>query len=375
MTFLLWLLFTVLIGLIVINQTSKEKDFEAQVMMPFLVVVMFLLIMINPMLKSPFGYIWADVNYIDQKFINPNILGYTFMKSFIFQNDSGQSFVKVSEELINTIKANGLSVDNLVIQGKGLNPLLQNFWMQIHPPVLFLGFALATTQFSFAMAALIKNDYRTWIKYNLPWTLITALFLGLGIMIGGYWAYGVLGWGGYWAWDPVENSSLIPWIFAVALLHTLIVQKQSQTEHKLGSLGKTNLILSVFTFVLVVYSTFLTRSGILSEASVHSFSDPGSFVYSVLIFFLFGFILSVFIGIYKRRKTLNNYKPLSTNILSRELGLFYGSMLLIGSAIAILIGTSAPIFGSSVDISFYNQIWASFCLRESQAQSRPCIST
>ena len=355
-SFLLWLLFTVLTGLIVINQTSKEKDFEAQVMMPFLVVVMFLLIMINPMLKSPFSYIWADVNYIDQKFINPNLLGYTFIKNFIFQNDSGISFVKVSEELINTIYANGLSVDNLVIQGKGLNPLLQNFWMQIHPPVLFLGFALATTQFSFAIAALIKNDYRTWIKYNLPWTLATALFLGLGIMIGGYWAYGVLGWGGYWAWDPVENSSLIPWIFAVALLHTLIVQKQSQTEHKLGSLGKTNLILSVFTFVLVVYSTFLTRSGILSEASVHSFSEPGSFVYSVLIFFLFGFILSIIIGIYKRRKTLNNYKPLSTNILSRELGLFYGSMLLIGSAVAILFGTSAPIFGSSVDLSFYNQI-------------------
>ncbi|MFA5804549.1 MAG: cytochrome c biogenesis protein CcsA [Melioribacteraceae bacterium] len=355
-SFLLWLLFTVLIGLVVINQTSKEKDFEAQVMIPFLFVVAFLLIMVNPLLKSPFSYLWADLNYIDQKFINPNILGYSFMQNFIFQDKSGISFVKISEELINVIKANGLSIDNLIVQGKGLNPLLQNFWMQIHPPVLFLGFALATTQFSFAIAALLKNEYRIWIKFNLAWTIVTALFLGLGIMIGGYWAYGVLGWGGYWAWDPVENSSLIPWIFSVALLHTLIVQKQSQTEHKLGSLARTNLILSVFTFVLVVYSTFLTRSGVLSEASVHSFSDPGSFVYSVLIIFLIGFFLSVFAGIYKRRKTLNDNKPLSQNILSRELGLFYGSMLLIGSAVAILFGTSAPIFGSSVDLSFYNQI-------------------
>lgn len=355
-SFLLWLLFTMLIGLVVISQTSKEKNFEAQVMIPFLVVVVFLLIMVNPLLKSPFNYLWSDINYVDPKFINPNILGSSFMNSFLFQDNSGKSFVKISDELINVIKANGLSTDNLIVQGKGLNPLLQNFWMQIHPPFLFLGFALATTQFSFAIAALIKNEYKLWIKLNLPWTIVTALFLGLGIMIGGYWAYGVLGWGGYWAWDPVENSSLIPWIFAVALMHTLIVQKQSQSENKLGSLARTNLILSVFTFVLVVYSTFLTRSGILSEASVHSFSDPGSFVYSVLIIFLIGFVLSVFVGIYKRRKTLNNNEPLSQNILSRELGLFYGSMLLIGSAVAILFGTSAPIFGSAVDLSFYNQI-------------------
>ncbi len=356
-SFLLWLLFTVLIGLVVMNQASKEKNFEAQVMMPFLLVVIFLLVMINPLLKSPFNYLWTDPTFVDTKFINQNILGYSFMQNFIFQDkDAGKTFVKISEELINAIKQNGLSIDNLIVQGKGLNPLLQNFWMQIHPPFLFLGFALASTQFAFAIGALIKNEYRVWIKLNLVWALATALVLVLGIMIGGYWAYGVLGWGGYWAWDPVENSSLIPWIFSIALIHTLIVQKYSQTKHKLGSLTRTNLILSVFTFVLVVYSTFLTRSGILSEASVHSFSDPGSFVYSVLLIFLIGFSLSVFVGIYKRRKTLNNRQELSQNIFSRDMGLFYGSMLLVGSGIAILVGTSAPIFGSSVDLSFYNRV-------------------
>ncbi|MCL5030848.1 MAG: cytochrome c biogenesis protein CcsA [Bacteroidetes bacterium] len=356
-SFLLWLLFTVLIGLVVIKQASKEKNFEPHVMMPFLLVVIFLLVMINPLLKSPFNYLWTDPTFVDTKFINQNILGYSFMQNFIFQDkDAGKTFVKISEELINAIKANGLSIDNLIVQGKGLNPLLQNFWMQIHPPFLFLGFALASTQFAFAIAALIKNEYRVWIKLNLVWALATALVLVLGIMIGGYWAYGVLGWGGYWAWDPVENSSLIPWIFSIALIHTLIVQKYSQTKHKLGSLTRTNLILSVFTFVLVVYSTFLTRSGILSEASVHSFSDAGSFVYSVLLIFLIGFTLSVFVGIYYRRKTLNNRQELSQNIFSRDMGLFYGSMLLIGSAVAILVGTSAPIFGSSVDLSFYNRV-------------------
>lgn len=356
-SFLLWLLFTVLIGLVVMHQTSKENNFEAQVMMPFLLVIIFLLVMINPLLKSPFQYLWTEPTFVETKFINQNILGYSFIQNFIFQDkDAGKTFLKVSEELINAVKQNGLSIDNLIVQGKGLNPLLQNFWMQIHPPFLFLGFALASTQFAFALGALIKNEYRVWIKLNLAWALATALVLVLGIMIGGYWAYGVLGWGGYWAWDPVENSSLIPWIFSIALIHTLIIQKYSQTKHKLGSLTRTNLILSVFTFVLVIYSTFLTRSGILSEASVHSFSDPGSFVYSVLLIFLVGFTVSVFVGIYKRRKTLSNVQELSQNIFSRDMGLFYGSMLLIGCAIAILVGTSAPIFGSAVDLSFYNQV-------------------
>ena len=117
-----------LIGLLVINQTSKEKDFEAQVMMPFLIVVIFLLIMINPLLKSPFSYLWTIPAYVETKFFNQNILGYSFMQNFIFQdNSSGKSFVKISEELINAVKANGLSIDNLIVQGKGLNPLLQNF--------------------------------------------------------------------------------------------------------------------------------------------------------------------------------------------------------------------------------------------------------
>lgn len=356
-SFLLWLLFTALIGLALISQTSKEKNFEAYVMMPFLLVIIFLLVMINPLLRSPFQYLWTEPTFVETKFINQNILGYSFIQNFIFTDkDAGKTFLKVSEELINIIKQNGLPVDNIIVQGKGLNPLLQNFWMQIHPPFLFLGFALASTQFAFALAALIKNEYRVWIKLNLMWASATALILLLGIMIGGYWAYGVLGWGGFWGWDPVENSSLIPWIFSIALIHTLIVQRYSQIEHKMGSLTRTNLILSVFTFALVVYSTFLTRSGVLSEASVHSFGDPGSFVYSVLLIFLIGFALSVFAGIYKRRKTLNNQQELSQNIFSRDMGLFYGSMLLIGAGLATLFGTSSPIFGSSVDLSFYNQI-------------------
>ena len=109
--------------------------------------------------------------------------------------------------------------------------------------------------------------------------------LGLGIMLGGYWAYEMLGWGGYWAWDPVENSSLIPWIVGVAGIHTLLVQRKSQSKGGFGKFAKTNLILCVLTYVLVLYSTFLTRSGVLGDASVHSFVDPGNIVYFFLLLF------------------------------------------------------------------------------------------
>ena len=164
--------------------------------------------------------------------------------------------------------------------------------MQIHPPMLFIGFSMATVPFSFAMAALMKNDYREWVSQSLPWVLAGAGILGLGIMMGGYWAYEMLGWGGYWAWDPVENSSLIPWLIGVASIHTMLVQKRSlKTTDGIGRYAKTNLILGILTYILVLYSTFLTRSGVLGDASVHSFVDPGQLVYLFLVVFIGTFIL------------------------------------------------------------------------------------
>jgi cytochrome c-type biogenesis protein CcmF len=149
--------------------------------------------------------------------------------------------------------------------GRGLNPLLQNFWMTIHPPILFTGFTALSIPFCFAIAALIKNKYDVWMKLAMPWTLFAGMILGLGIMLGGYWAYGVLGWGGYWAWDPVENSSLVPWLLIIGAIHTMVA------EEKVGKYKKTSLILCILAYSTVLYSTFLTRSGVLGDASVHSF--------------------------------------------------------------------------------------------------------
>jgi cytochrome c-type biogenesis protein CcmF len=123
----------------------------------------------------------------------------------------------------------------------GLNPLLQNFWMIIHPPILFVGYAAITFPFVLALASLLKKEYDAWTQAALSWTVFAALTLGAGIIIGGFWAYETLGWGGYWGWDPVENSSLIPWLTTLALLHSLIIQKRS------GALRRTNYLLAILS--------------------------------------------------------------------------------------------------------------------------------
>lgn len=232
--------------------------------------------------------------------------------------------------------------------GHGLNPLLQNFWMVIHPPVLFLGFALMAVPFSQAIAALWTRRYDALAREGLGWVLLGAFVLGLGIMLGAYWAYGVLGWGGYWGWDPVENSSLIPWITAVALVHTLVAQRRT------GKYLRTNFVLAIVTFVLVIYSTFLTRSGILGDASVHSFTDPGSTVYGLLLVFLglIGIIGAAMIVVRLRELTP---APSHGGWLTRELLLGAGAIVLLLSAVVILFGTSLPIFSTTrVEPSFYD---------------------
>ncbi len=153
--------------------------------------------------------------------------------------------------------------------GRGLNPLLQNYWMTIHPPTLFLGFALTLVPFAFAVAGLWRNDLSGWLKPALTWTFTGIMVLGVGILMGGAWAYEALNFGGFWAWDPVENASLVPWLTLVGAGHLIIVNRKKE-----NSLF-TALFLSMISFILVLYSTFLTRSGVLGDTSVHSFTDNG----------------------------------------------------------------------------------------------------
>ncbi len=356
-SFMLWVFFSVMVGLVLLDYTSKRDDLETRVMMVYMLVVFFLLILVNPTLKSPFNYIWVDPVFIDLKNINHTYISMPFLRNFIFTDTTNnQSFVKMSSELYAILHTSGIPINEFIVEGKGLNPLLQNFWMQIHPPFLFVGFAMSAVPYSFAIAALIKNDYKDWVKQSFPWLLGATMVLGLAIMLGGYWAYGVLGWGGYWGWDPVENSSLIPWIIGAAAIHTFLIQKKYQAKGGNGRFVKTNLILSIMMFILVLYSTFLTRSGILGDSSVHSFVAPGMLVYLFLIILMLTFLLIGLVGLAIRWKYLEKFENFEDNFLSRELALFTGSVALIASAIIILVGTSAPIWGQAVEIRFYNEL-------------------
>jgi len=356
-SFLLWVLFTAVVGIILLEYTSKRGDLEPRVMMIFTLSLTFLLFLVTPLLKSPFNFIWMDPSFVETKFLNSQYLSLPFMQNFFFEDSAaGKSFVKIDSQLYTLLTANGIAIKDFIIEGKGLNPLLQNFWMQIHPPFLFVGFAMSAVPFSFAMAALIKNDYKDWVKQAFPWMLSGTMVLGLAIMLGGYWAYGILGWGGYWGWDPVENSSLIPWLIGVASIHTLVIQKKTQSDKSAGRFVKTNLILAMLTYIFVLYSTFLTRSGILGESSVHSFAEPGMLVYLLLVIFMVTFLLIGSIGFISRWNTLNEDFDEEEGVLSRELALFTGAVAILASAIIVLAGTSAPIFGQAVEIRFYDEL-------------------
>jgi len=184
-----------------------------------------------------------------------------------------------------TANPNYLSEFPMFQDGRGLNPLLQNYWMTIHPPTLFLGFASVLVPFAYAIAGLWNKDHSGWMNAALPWAFFSVMILGTGILMGGAWAYEALSFGGFWAWDPVENSSLVPWLTLVAGAHLMLINRRKQTSLFFAYL------LILISFVLVLYSTFLTRSGILGESSVHSFVDSG-ILPQLLLFLVFYGVLS-----------------------------------------------------------------------------------
>ena len=171
-----------------------------------------------------------------------------------------------------------------IADGRGLNPLLQNYWMTIHPPTLFLGFALTVVPFAYAIASLMKRELTEWVKPAIVWTVVGVMVLGTGILMGAAWAYESLSFGGFWAWDPVENASLVPWMTLVGALHVMLIY----THRKKALLSVY--VLSILTFFFILYSTFLTRSGILGDSSVHAFTDLG--MTGQLVIYLLFFSLS-----------------------------------------------------------------------------------
>ncbi|MBR0848707.1 heme lyase CcmF/NrfE family subunit [Bradyrhizobium diazoefficiens] len=248
-----------------------------------------------------------------------------------------------------------LRILNPPIEGRDLNPVLQDIGLAVHPPMLYLGYVGFSISFSFAVAALMEGRIdAAWARWVRPWTLVAWIFLTLGIAMGSYWAYYELGWGGWWFWDPVENASLMPWLAGTALLHSALVME------KRNALKVWTILLSILTFSLSLLGTFLVRSGVIT--SVHAFAtDPTRGVFILLILCLFiGGSLSLFAGRATALKQGGLFAP-----ISREGALVLNNLLLTVACAVVLFGTLYPLamevladFKMSVGAPFYNLTFA-----------------
>lgn len=303
-TFLLWLLLGTFFGMVLMKTTTRR---EPLVMFFVMLVQAFLLLIL--LKKSPFAMIWHTHADVPVGFIPRD--------------------------------------------GASLNPLLQNPWMIIHPPIMFVGYSSTVLAFAFAMNAMVKRKFDQWVIDARPWVIFSTLFLGTGIIMGGYWSYVTLGWGGYWAWDPVENASFVPWLFMAVLLHGIIIQIRQ------NGLVKTNLFLGGLGFISVLWGSFLTRSGVLADFSVHSFAASDLNLYLITFVALFsGMFLYYFVKSFKEIKS----PKFAEGIFSRETFILIGMMSLLFTGIMVFIGTSSPIYTgligepANVSINFYNTI-------------------
>ncbi|GAA4434126.1 cytochrome c biogenesis protein CcsA [Pontibacter saemangeumensis] len=304
-SFLLWIFWHVMLGLALIKGGKRNKEWEAPVMAMFSFVQLFLTSMI-------LGIVIGDLKIGSSPFI--------LMRDFM------------TDAPVFAMDPNFVPQD-----GTGLNPLLQNYWMVIHPPTLFLGFAATLVPFAFAMAGLWKGKFVEWVKPALPWALFAAVVLGVGTVMGAYWAYETLNFGGYWNWDPVENAVYIPWLVLVGAIHTMIAYRR-------GKQGlKASFILVISSFILILYATFLTRSGILGNASVHSFTDLG--LSGQLFAYLAVFAaLAVGLLVYRWKSIPTTEKELST--YNGEFWVFIGAAVLCLAGFQVLVTTSIPVYNS-----------------------------
>jgi cytochrome c-type biogenesis protein CcmF len=310
-SFLLWSIWHCVLGLILI---ARSKEWEA----PVMTVLSFAQFCLATMIAGIYIFNWKLGS-------NP----------FILLRDSGvldnAPALHVNLDVSQPLRPDYMSA---IKDGNDLNPLLQNYWMVIHPPVLFLGFAATIIPFAFAVAGLWTKKFGDWVKPVLPWGLFAAAVLGVGIMMGGMWAYESLSFGGYWAWDPVENASLVPWLILIAGIHTALIYRH--TGHSL----RASYLFLILSFVFILYSTFLTRSGILGDASVHAFTDLG--MNFQLLSFLLVFVLPALILFFNRYKEIPAIKKEESGS-SREFWMFIGSLVFFLSAIVIIGKTSIPV--------------------------------
>ncbi len=314
-SFLLWTIWHSILGIFIIFK-SKDKvanGWEAPVMTVISFAQFFLLMML-------LGLYVSDVRLGS----SPFTLTRNEIAGPIFNQPNYLSFIK---------------------DGVGLNVLLRNYWMVIHPPILFLGFAATIIPFAYAYAGIQTKRFGDWVTPALPWALFCACVLGVGIMMGGKWAYESLSFGGYWAWDPVENASLVPWLILIAGLHTMVIYKA--TGHSL----KASYLFAFLSFIFILYSTFLTRTGVLGDTSVHAFTDAGMAINIMILLFLAAFTVPSLVLFFINLKKIPSENK-EERIDSREFWMFIGSLVFFLSAVFIIAKTSVPVYNKIFGTSF-----------------------
>ena len=290
-------------GIVMLRDWSKERDMQPYVITASMLTLAFF-ISLNVFVENPFNVLWID------------------------------SFGNITSSMMRP-DANLMFTPN---DGAGLNPLLRHPGMIIHPPMLYLGFVGFVIPYSFAIGALaVGRTDGVWIRATRRWTLIAWLFLSLGLLLGGRWAYDVLGWGGYWGWDPVEIAAFMPWLTGTAFLHSVIIQE------KHGMFKKWNMILIILTYALVIFGTFLTRSGVLS--SVHAFAQS-SIGPLFFIFITVTFTISLLL-LFRGWESLSSSKTL-TSWLSREGMFLLNNLLFMGILVACFWGVIYPLISEII---------------------------
>ncbi|HEV2305325.1 MAG TPA: heme lyase CcmF/NrfE family subunit [Candidatus Acidoferrales bacterium] len=299
--------------------------------------------------------IWAFVALFANRKKHPELMPYVVVilggiqLFFLMLNN----FVASPFALVGTISAAGAAHVVRLADGNGLTPLLQYGEMDIHPPMLYLGYTGFTVPFAFALGALLgRYPGEKWIHITRRWTMVGWAFLSVGILLGGHWAYKVLGWGGYWAWDPVENASLLPWITGTAFLHSVMMQE------KRGMMRVWNVWLVFITYMLTILGTLLTRSGVVS--SVHAFAQ--SSIGSWFVIFL-AIIFAVCFGAYWMNRDYLRTDNQLDSVISRESSFLFNNLILLAAAFAVLWGTLFPVFtewfeGSKITVGppFFNKV-------------------
>ncbi len=301
-SFLLWVFFEALLGLVAMG---TSKSYESYIM-PVIAVAQF--------------------------FLTTMVWGVKLGNFVIGQNP----FLLMREEATNLGAEFFKNPDYLskIVDGNGINPLLENIWMVTHPPLLFLGYSAAAIPFAYAVAALWKGDFKTWLKPAMPWVIFTMISLGGGILLGGAWAYESLTFGGFWAWDPVENASLIPWLFVVAAFHMMILNRKRNHSYSLSFL------FIIIAYIFVVYASYLTRSGVLGETSAHAFGNNGLSAQMVIII-----LLTIAVSLFLYFRNIKKFPAAGQDrFFSREFWMYLGSLILVLSAFQVFAATSIPVF-------------------------------